>query len=612
MAQKKQWMRRGAAFALALTTAASMHAGALATIPVQEDGTVVAQTEPEVQEKQTQTATIDSASMETAESESAELAESEQIEAVAEEVPAVQLVEVNEPESGLRFDSVKNEYVQVQGTVQIPNTVEVWAKIDTEEDRRQIIMNNYGRGGNTWADGIIKANPDKNVIVTTHAFMYWDGTHLNDEDLDYTSAYTEDGLDGSDIWEQLGAQNENVVLAIGGHIGFPDVIARADENGAGKQVTSLLCDAQGIDGTYGLGMLMMLTFHEDSNAVDINWYSAEEGKLFRTRNQFTIDVPHVGESESVSITSVAAQEAITAKTGTEQDELNLPDTVEVTLSDGTVTKLPVTWQCASYDADEEGTYVFVGTLQNTTDVENPLGLTAEITVTLERPTSGGASHPEAGYTSSDRDDEEEDSSEETTEDIDEEDVPLDEGSNTEFADVDSNAWYADAVAYVCEKGLMNGTSETAFSPNQTTTRGMIVTMLYRLENEPAITGTTAFADVAADQYYTNAVAWAAQNGIVSGVDGTTFAPNNAITREQMAAILYRYAQFKGYDVSAKADLSTYADAASVGTYAADAMAWANGAELITGTSATALSPAGQATRAQVAAILMRFCDNIAK
>ncbi len=464
----------------------------------------------------------------------------------------------------------------------------------------------------TWADGIIKANPDKNVIVTTHAFMYWDGTHLNDEDLDYTSAYIEDGLDGSDIWEQLGAQNENVVLAIGGHIGFPDVIARADENGAGKQVTSLLCDAQGIDGTYGLGMLMMLTFHEDSNAVDINWYSAEEGKLFRTRNQFTIDVPHVGESESVSITSVAAQAAITAKTGTKQDELNLPDTVEVTLSDGTVTKLPVIWQCASYDADEEGTYVFVGTLQNTSDVENPLGLTAEITVTLERPTSGGASHPEAGDTSSDRDDEEEDSSEETTEDIDEEDVPLDEGSNTEFADVDSNAWYADAVTYVCEKGLMNGTSETAFSPNQTTTRSMIVTMLYRLENEPAITGTTAFADVAADQYYANAVAWAAQNGIVSGVDGTTFAPNNAITREQMAAILYRYAQFKGYDVSAKADLSTYADAASVGTYAADAMAWANGAELITGTSATALSPAGQATRAQVAAILMRFCENIAK
>lgn len=166
MAQKKQWMRRGAAFALALTTAASMHAGALATIPVQEDGTAVAQTEPEMQEEQTQTAAIDSASTETAESESAELAESEEIETVAEEMPAVQSVEVNEPESGLRFDSVKNEYVQVQGTVQIPNTVEVWAKIDAKEDRRQIIMNNYGRGGNTW--GI--------EVTVDNTLRYWENT----------------------------------------------------------------------------------------------------------------------------------------------------------------------------------------------------------------------------------------------------------------------------------------------------------------------------------------------------------------------------------------------------------------------------------------------------
>ena len=148
-----------------------------------------------------------------------------------------------------------------------------------------------------WAEKILKANPDKNVIVTTHAFMYWDGTHLNDEDLDYTSGYTQDGMDGSEIWEQLGKKNENVMLAIGGHIGFPDVIARTDENGAGEEVTSLLCDAQGIDLDYGLGMMMLLTFHEGSDQVDVNWYSAEEGKLFRTRNQFSITVPHVGEND---------------------------------------------------------------------------------------------------------------------------------------------------------------------------------------------------------------------------------------------------------------------------------------------------------------------------
>ena len=188
----------------------------------------------------------------------------------------------------------------------------------------------------------------------------------------------------------------------------------------------------------------------------------------------------------------------------------------------------------------------------------------------------------------------------------------DETPKADFVDVPADAWYAEAVQYVYENGMMSGTSETTFSPNLTTTRGMIVTILYRLENEPTVTDTTAFTDVAADQYYANAVAWAAQNGIVSGIDATTFAPNNAITREQMAAILYRYAQFKGYDVSAKADLSVYTDAASVGAYATDAMAWANGAGLITGTSATTLTPAGNATRAQVATILMRFCENIAK
>lgn len=188
----------------------------------------------------------------------------------------------------------------------------------------------------------------------------------------------------------------------------------------------------------------------------------------------------------------------------------------------------------------------------------------------------------------------------------------DETVKADFADVAADAWYADAVQYVYENGMMSGTSETTFSPNLTTTRGMIVTILYRLENEPTVTGTTAFTDVAADQYYANAVAWAAQNGIVAGIDATTFAPNKAITREQMAAILYRYAQFKGYDVSAKADLSVYTDAESVGAYATDAMAWANGAQLITGTNATTLTPAGNATRAQVATILMRFCENVAK
>lgn len=191
----------------------------------------------------------------------------------------------------------------------------------------------------------------------------------------------------------------------------------------------------------------------------------------------------------------------------------------------------------------------------------------------------------------------------------------DETVKADFADVAADAWYADAVQYVYENGMMSGTSETTFSPDLTTTRGMIVTILYRLEGSPDLSNENLgypYADVDANAYYADAVYWARQNGIVSGMSAEQFAPNNAITREQMAAILYRYAQFKGCDVSAKADLSVYTDAAQVSTYATDAMAWANGAQLITGTSQATLTPAGDATRAQVATILMRFCENIAK
>lgn len=191
----------------------------------------------------------------------------------------------------------------------------------------------------------------------------------------------------------------------------------------------------------------------------------------------------------------------------------------------------------------------------------------------------------------------------------------DETVKANFADVAVDAWYADAVQYVYENGMMSGTSETTFSPDVTTTRGMIVTILYRLEGSPDLSNENLgypYADVDANAYYADAVYWARQNGIVSGMSAEQFAPNNAITREQMAAILYRYAQFKGYDVSAKADLSVYTDAAQVSTYATDAMAWANGAQLITGTSQATLTPAGNAIRAQVATILMRFCENIAK
>ncbi len=175
---------------------------------------------------------------------------------------------------------------------------------------------------------------------------------------------------------------------------------------------------------------------------------------------------------------------------------------------------------------------------------------------------------------------------------------------TVFGDVQNNAWYSEAIAYVYNKGMMNGT-EKGFEPNSATTRAMIVTMLHRLNGTPAA-GLAGFADVAGGQWYSEAVAWAAANGVVNGYSDTKFAPNEEITREQLAAILYRYAQFKGLDVSAKGDLSGFADGAAVSGWAQEAMQWAVGAGLLNGNADGTLAPAAGATRAEVAMILMRF------
>ena len=153
---------------------------------------------------------------------------------------------------------------------------------------------------------------------------------------------------------------------------------------------------------------------------------------------------------------------------------------------------------------------------------------------------------------------------------------------------------------------MTGTAQNTFSPSLTTTRGMIVSILYRQEGEPAASSNASFSDVTSGVYYEDAVNWAAAEGIVNGYSDSAFGPNDAITREQMAAILMNYAQYKGQDVSARADLSAYSDAESVSAWAEEAMSWANAEGLINGMSDTELAPKGHATRAQVAAILQRF------
>ena len=179
-----------------------------------------------------------------------------------------------------------------------------------------------------------------------------------------------------------------------------------------------------------------------------------------------------------------------------------------------------------------------------------------------------------------------------------------------FTDVSVDDWYYDEVQYVYENDLMKGTSTTTFSPDVTVNRAMMVTILYRLEGAPAVSTTGSFTDVPAGQYYTDAVEWAKENKITAGYGGGLFGPNDLLTREQMATFFYRYAEFKGYDVSASADLSGYTDLATVGSYALDAFKWTNANGLIKGTTTTTLSPKGDATRGQLAVILYRFCENI--
>ena len=186
-----------------------------------------------------------------------------------------------------------------------------------------------------------------------------------------------------------------------------------------------------------------------------------------------------------------------------------------------------------------------------------------------------------------------------------------EPSGLPFVDVAKDAWYFPAVEYVFNNGLMNGTTATTFAPNVELNRAMMAAVLYNMEGKPACDKSGLFSDVENGKWYTDAVNWAASNNIVSGIPDGTYAPNQALTREQMASILYRYAEYKGIDVSARADLSTFTDGTTVSPWAQDVVQWAVAEKLINGVG-TELQPKGTATRAQVATVLMNYCENVAK
>ena len=192
-------------------------------------------------------------------------------------------------------------------------------------------------------------------------------------------------------------------------------------------------------------------------------------------------------------------------------------------------------------------------------------------------------------------------------------VPVaDQQPQSSFLDVAANAWYYDAVEYVSENGLMTGVANGWFGPNETLTRAQLVQTLYAMDGRPAASS-MGFEDVAASDWFASAVNWAASHGVVTGVTGDQFGPNNALTREQLAVILYRYAQYKGYDTTQGGmAVREFADYGSLSDWAVEAVQWAVNAGLLSGVGGNQLDPAGTATRAQVAQILMNFCENVAR
>ena len=181
------------------------------------------------------------------------------------------------------------------------------------------------------------------------------------------------------------------------------------------------------------------------------------------------------------------------------------------------------------------------------------------------------------------------------------------GDKLPFTDMNGH-WAYDAVSYAYKNSLMNGVNASRFAPDSTLNRAMMVTMLYRMTGSPAVSGNSVFSDVPSGKWYSDAVQWASVNGVVNGVGKDRFALDTQITREQMASMMMRYAQFKQYSTGKSADLSAFNDADSISSWALEAMKWANAAGLINGRTASTIAPQDTATRAEAATILMRFCE----
>ena len=307
---------------------------------------------------------------------------------------------------------------------------------------------------------------------------------------------------------------------------------------------------------------------------------------------------------TVDVESIALQKQQEVAYGTAKSSIDLPKTVEVTLSNGKTATLSINWACDTYDGNKAGSYTFTGTLTLTGGIQNTKDLKAYVVVKVQAQqgggniggggsggggggsSGGGSSSGGSGNTGNNG------------------------SSSTPFLDIRTH-WAKSAIESAVAKGLFTGTSATTFHPDQAMNRAMLVTVLYRMEKEPTAEGDgKRFADVSAGAYYAKAVAWASDKGIVAGYSETQFGPEDTITREQLAVILNRYATYKGYNTSKTADLAAFQDADQISEWARVPVQWANAMKLLNGRTSTTLAPKGSATRAEVAKILVTFLDTV--
>ena len=295
----------------------------------------------------------------------------------------------------------------------------------------------------------------------------------------------------------------------------------------------------------------------------------------------------------------------------------IPEKAKIEMSDATA------FEKGKYDLSE-GTYTYTVSAEGYKKHNGTITVSAEeaenhilkeIDVTLSKNQSGSGGGSSGGA----KEEKNEDKKEKIDEKEDVSDAEANENETSDvknfdentFEDVKSSDWYYESVKYVYQNNLMQGT-EKGFEPMSEMTRAMLVTVLFRMDSEKEETAKNVFGDVAEDSWYFDSVSWAAKNNIVSGVLENTFAPDESVTREQMAVIIYRYALYKGYDVKQGNAPLSYEDKDSISTWASDAVIWANNAGIINGTGDGKISPKDSATRSQVAAILMRFCKGIEK